>query len=403
MFSDRIPDALSPNRLALALADTRAAGRRIIDLTESNPTRASLDYPTDLLAPLGASAGLAYTPHPLGLRTAREAIAGDYARRNTAVSPDRIALTASTSEAYALLFKVLCNPGDEVLVPRPSYPLFEHLTRFEGVVAKPYDLDYHGVWTVDRGSVERAVSDRTRAILVVHPNNPTGSFVSPGDLESIAAACRTRGAALIADEVFCDYELESGARARAGDVFALHDVLVFALGGLSKSVGLPQVKLAWIAVGGADRLATPALDALELACDTYLSVSTPVQLAAAHLFERGASIRRQIHERIARNYAQLGRLTAGSPASALLRAEGGWSAVVRMPAFGAEEDLVLGLLAEDGVLVHPGYFFDFPHEAFVIVSLLPEPQIFDAGVARLLTRAVVSDASSFEAPPPRID
>jgi aspartate/methionine/tyrosine aminotransferase len=224
---------------------------------------------------------------------------------------------------------------------------------------------------------------------VVHPNNPTGSFVSPGDLDVIAALCQRFDAALIADEVFSDYELEEGARGRAGDVFALDDLLVFALGGLSKSVGLPQVKLAWIAVSGPDTLAGPAIERLELACDTFLSVSTPVQLAAPHLFDRGATIRAQIQRRIARNHKELVRHAAGSPASSVLRVEAGWSAVVRMPSFGTEEDLVVELLEDKGVLVHPGFFFDFPHEAYVIVSLLPEPRVFDQGTTHLLARATI--------------
>jgi aspartate/methionine/tyrosine aminotransferase len=287
------------------------------------------------------------------------------------------------------LFKILCNPGDEVLVPRPSYPLFEHLTRFEGIVARPYDLEYHGSWSIDRDTLAHAVSSRTRAVLVVHPNNPTGSFVSPDDLEAVAAVCRRQDAALIADEVFTDYELEKGARGRAGDVFACDDVLVFGLGGLSKSIGLPQVKLAWIAVGGPVTLADPALERLELACDTFLSVSTPVQLAAPDLLERGGAIRAQIQRRITRNYAHLVSCAADSPASSVLRVEAGWSAVVRMPSLVPEEDLVLDLLEEDGVLVHPGFFFDFPRESYLIVSLLPEPHAFDTGTAPLLARAQI--------------
>src|ERR1700674_1431105 len=250
MFSARVQADLAPNRLATAVGRACAGGPPIIDLTESNPTRAGFDYPADLLAPLGDRGGLAYSPQPLGAAGARRAVAADYARRGLAVSPDHLALTSSTSEAYSLLFKVLCDPGDEVLVPRPSYPLFEHLTRLDAVTAVPYDLDYHGAWTVDLDSVERAFSARTRAVLIPSPTNPTGSFVKQRELDRIAALGARHDAAIIADEVFAVYELVDGAAGQGAQVLTRGDVLVFSLGGLSKSVGLPQVKLGWIAVAG---------------------------------------------------------------------------------------------------------------------------------------------------------
>jgi aspartate/methionine/tyrosine aminotransferase len=355
----------------------------LIDLTESNPTRAGFEYPPDLLAPLGEARGLRYAPSPLGAMDARRAVAADYERQGVTVLPERIVLDASTSDGYSLLFKLLANEGDEVLVPRPSYPLFDHLTRLDLVVTRYYDLDVHGSWSIDFASLERAITRRTRAVLVVSPNNPTGSFIAADELDRLAAICAPRDIAIIADEVFADYELEPGAASRAGRVATRRDVLSFALGGLSKSVGLPQVKLGWMAVGGPDRLAAEALERLELVCDTYLAVSTPVQLAAAELLHRGAAVRSQIASRIVANYRALQTAVAGAPSCRVLRSEGGWYAVLQVPSLESEEDLVLRLLA-DGVLTHPGYFFDFPRESFLIVSLLPPEASFADGVSRVL-------------------
>ena len=385
-FSGRIPHELESNRLALALARLRDEGRPILDLTQSNPTRASFSYPSNLLEPLAHARGLSYRPEPLGVAEARAAVAADFARRGRHVNPGRIALTASTSEAYSLLFKVLCDPGDEVLVPQPSYPLFEHLTRLDGVSSIGYQLDYHGRWSVDLSSVERALSPRTRALLVVSPNNPTGNFISQPDLDALAALCVQRDIAVISDEVFADYALQDDSGVAQGVLSDRTDVLGFTLGGLSKSVGLPQVKLGWIAVSGSDTIVDATLARLELACDTYLSVSTPVQLATPEILERGADVRHQIRARVRRNLAHCATLVADRPACTLLHTEGGWSAVIQVPTFEPEEELMLALLAETSVLVHPGYFFDFPTESFVIVSLLTPEDIFADGLARVLDR-----------------
>jgi aspartate/methionine/tyrosine aminotransferase len=384
VFSTRIPANLAPNRLADALRTVRAGNRPFIDLTESNPTRAGFSYPADLLEPLADRRALRYEPSPFGRADAREAIAADYRRQGVAVPPARIVLTASTSDAYSLLFKLLANPGDDVLVPRPSYPLFDHLTRLDLVVTRPYDLDVHGGWAIDFASIERAITPRTRAVLVVSPNNPTGSFVREAELDRLAALCAPRDIAIIADEVFADYELEPGAAAAAGRAASRGDVLAFALGGLSKSAGLPQVKLGWIAAAGPDRLVDAALERLELICDTYLTVSTPAQVAAAQLLQRGAGIRRQIAARVAANYGWLRSAVAGTPSCSALRSEGGWYGVVQVPSLAPEEDLVLDLLTAAGVLAHPGYFFDFPRESFLVVSLLPPEASFADGVTRVL-------------------
>ena len=389
MFSTRTPADLTPNRLAETLKAARAEGRSILDLTESNPTRAGFDYPKDLLRPLADSRGLMYTPSPFGLLEARVAVARDYERRGVDVNPLRIALTASTSEAYGCLFKLLTDAGDEVLIPRPSYPLFDHLASLDRVTARPYDLDPDAGWRIDFESLEAAVTSRTRAILVVSPNNPTGSFVKSDEVERLAELAAAHDLALVADEVFADYELTRGARATAGRVMERRDVLSFSLGGLSKSVGLPQLKLAWIAVGGPARLVDPALERLELICDTYLSVSTPVQAAAAELLERGVSVREQIARRVSANYQRLLEKAARcalTPACRVLASEGGWSAVVEVPSLESEEALVVDLLRDEGVLAHPGYFFDFPRESYLVVSLLvPEAQFAD-GTDRVLRR-----------------
>jgi aspartate/methionine/tyrosine aminotransferase len=383
MFSSRLPGSLSTNKLSISLERLRASGRPILDLTESNPTKAGFGYPLDLLAPLAHARGLVYDPHPLGLPAARQAIAGDFRRRGVDVPAERVALTASTSEAYSVLFKLLADPGDEVLVPRPSYPLFDHLTQLDALVARPYDLEYHGAWTIDCASVEGAMTARTRVLLIVHPNNPTGSFVKHGELDRLAELCADRGVAIVADEVFADYELEPGAARHAARVLDRRDVLVFSLGGLSKSAGLPQVKLGWIAVAGPDVLIDRTLERLELVCDTYLSVATPVQAAAAELLEGGADIRGQIQARVSGNYQRLKAATSGASVCRALEAEGGWYAVLQVPTLGSEEDLVLHLLEKDNVLTHPGYFFDFPSESYLVVSLLTPQPTFEDALGRL--------------------
>jgi aspartate/methionine/tyrosine aminotransferase len=382
-----VPADLAPNRLAAALAYARRDERRLIDLSASNPTRAGFSYDPHLLAPLADARGLVYAPEPFGLREAREAVAAESGRHGIAIDADAVAITASTSEAYSLIFKVLCDPGDEVLVPRPSYPLFDHLTRLDGVVPVGYDLEYHGRWSVDAASIARALSPRTRAVLVVSPNNPTGNFVSGDEMDEIESLCAGAGIAVIADEVFADYNIDAAAAARAGRLPG-RSCLGFSLGGLSKSVGLPQVKLGWIVLSGPLPLVDAARGRLELACDTYLSVSTPVQAAARELLAAGAPVREAIQARVRANFKSLDSLAAAAPSCTVLRTEGGWYAVMQVPSLMPEEDLVLQLLATEGVLVHPGYFFDFPRESYLVLSLLtPEPD-FAEGVRRIL-RSVV--------------
>ncbi len=386
MFSSRIPADLAPNRIGRAVSRLQAARTEVVDLTESNPTRVGFRFPPGLLRGAPERDVRLYRPAPLGLPPARAAVAAHLTRPGRSVASARVALTASTSEAYGFLFKLLCDPGDAVLVPRPSYPLFEHLTRLEGVRALPYALEHHGRWELDVGGLEAAVTPRTRAVLLVNPNNPTGSFVSSGEVDAVARICREHGLALIADEVFGAYPMNGAAPAPSVLDQPRRDVLAFSLGGLSKAVGLPQLKLGWIVADGPPAVVERALAGLELIGDTYLSVAAPVQLAARALLAEGAAVTAQIAARVRANYAALRRRVERHPAIRLPAVDGGWYAVLQIPATEPEEAVVLDLLERDGVLVHPGYFFDFPREAFLVVSLLPAPDAFEAGIARVLAR-----------------
>lgn len=384
MFSTRVPHDRAVTRLAAAVAAARARGP-VLDLTISNPTRAGIFYPPDLLAALADRKSLTYRPEPLGLEDARAAVADTFVARGLPIGRERIVLTSSTSEAYSLLFKLLCDPGrSDVLTPVPSYPLFDHLARLDGVGQRRYGLEYHGAWTIDVASLDRAWTPAVRAVLAVSPNNPTGSVLHASDADELVTRCASRGAALIVDEVFWDYPLG----APLVDVPALRTppCLLFRLGGLSKTVGLPQLKLGWIAIDGPADLVAEARDRLELIADTYLSVSTPVQVAARSLLADGASIRAAILDRVRANDATLRRLAGVASHVNVLPAEAGWSAVVRVPAVRTEEEIVTALLEQHSVIVHPGYFFDFAHEAFLVLSLLPEPDVFTRGVEYILER-----------------
>jgi alanine-synthesizing transaminase len=381
MFSSRLPDRLTPNALAQAVDAARRAGAPLLDLTDTNPTACGLLSREDAVSSLGDPRGLRYEPDPRGLAAARDAVARDYLRHDAIVRAERIVLTAGTSEAYGFLFKLLCNPGDAVLVPQPSYPLFDVLARLEGVVARPYRLEYHGVWWIDRPTVLAALDRDTRALLVVTPNNPTGSMLRAADREWLADLAADRGVAIISDEVFRDYPL--GPRADAASLLGEARALTFVLGGLSKSVGLPQVKLAWAITSGPEAAVTEALERLDVIADTYLSVSTAVQWAAASLLDAGAALRAAIAARLTTNLGTMRARVGAQPALTLIEPEGGWSAVLRVPATVSEESLVLDLISRARVVVHPGFFFDFAAEAFLVVSLLPDPAVFAEGIDRV--------------------
>ena len=385
MFSSRFHWDLRQNRLTQAVAERRRSGARILDLTESNPTRAGFTYPSGMLKAFEDPRSLLYEPTPAGLIDARQAVTGYYTARGLNVAPDRILLTASTSEAYAYLFKLLADPGDNVLVPRPSYPLFEFLADMESVQVIQYPLAFHGGWSIDLHALEEAFTDRTRAIVVVNPNNPTGSFLKRAERDALSRLCAGRNLALISDEVFSDYGFTADAE-RGLSVAGCEECLAFAMSGLSKIAGLPQMKLGWIVVSGPADLRALSMEKLEWIADTYLSVSTPVQWAAARLLTAGEGVQRQIRERTASNLALARQTFAGSAAS-VLPVEGGWSVTLRAPSVKSEEEWALELLTRDGVLVQPGYFFDFESEAYLVLSLLTRPEEFAEGIG-LVRRAV---------------
>ena len=406
MFSSRTNWSLAPNRLSQAIEERRRTGLPILDLTESNPTHAGFAFQSaDVLEPLADPRSLTYEPNPRGLGVAREAVAAYYAERGVEVDAGQIFLTASTSEAYSYVFRLLADAGDRVLVPRPSYPLFEYLARLGDVELTPYPLVFDHEWRMDLDALratlpasragDAGAAPRARAILVVHPNNPTGSFVRPSELAPLLELCRRDDLALIADEVFADYAFAAGREAaslgaRVGTFAATTEALSFTLSGLSKLSALPQMKLAWIVVSGPADLRQAALERLEVIADTYLSVSAPVAYALPRWLEIGRRVRPQIMARLERNLRYLDlQLASGSPVSRLAT-EGGWYAILRIPATRSDEDWAVHLVRSDGVLVHPGHFYDFPSEGYLVLSLLPQPEIFEAGVSKLVARVCQS-------------
>jgi alanine-synthesizing transaminase len=391
VFSRRLAWTSPENALA-TLARDRGARGEVIDLTESNPTAVGLPYPLESLrAALGRAGAEAYRPTPFGLNPARAAVARSYADQGVGVQADRIVLTASSSESYAFLFKLLADPGEAVLVPEPSYPLFEYLARLEGVVPLPYRLAFDGVWHIDFGSVERALrrdhpgAPRPRALVIVNPNNPTGSYVKRNELARLTEIAAGHDLALISDEVFAPYSFAADperVETVAAEPSLAGAVPSFSLGGLSKACGLPQLKCGWIVVGGRDPEAS--LAALELVADTFLSVGTPVQAALPELLAVGKDVRAAIAGRVVGNRGALQAALGPGSATTLLSAEGGWSAILRVPATRTDEAWAAALLDEAAVLVHPGYFFDLSGGTFLVVSLLPSGERFAEGVRRLL-------------------
>jgi aspartate/methionine/tyrosine aminotransferase len=387
VFSSRLPSSLDDNPLARAAAAHRAAGLPIFDLTLSNPTQAGFAYPTAAIAAaLGAGASAPYEPHARGLLSARAAIAAYYQGRGPhPVSPDRLHLTASTSEAYGLLFKLLGDPGAEVLTPHPSYPLIEHLATLEGWRARPYPLVYDNArgWSIDCAALAAAITPATRALAIIHPHNPTGWLMRGGEeAHFLLELCASRGLALIVDEVFLDYV--AAASSTLAQSFAAHAVsaLTFTLGGLSKSCAMPHLKLGWIHVGGPAADVAAAQARLDFIADAYLSVATPVQAAAPRLLEVGAGLRAQIHARLAENYAALAAVDWPAGFAALPH-QAGWCALLRRPSAPDEELLARQLLDRAGVLAHPGYFFDFAEPGWHVLSLLPEPATFRSALTAL--------------------
>ncbi len=393
MFSRRFKWELAPNQFTRLLDEkrltvARLAGALLFDLTASNPTQVGLPYPaSEILSALTNEAALTYEPAPRGLLVAREAVANlYYADRLLSVSPEQIHLTASTSEAYSFLFKLLCDQGDNVLMAQPSYPLFDFLATLEGVTLKPFALEYlhpHG-WQIDFLSLQQAIDERTRALILVHPNNPTGSFIKRDELDQLNALCQQHQLALIVDEVFLDYVFAED-RTQMNSFVANDEALTFVLSGLSKVLALPQMKLGWIVTNGPAALRDEALERLDLIADTFLSVGAPVQHAMASWLANGTPFQLMVLERVTSNWEWLASQVEGT-ACRLLQVEGGWYATLEVPRLMSEETLILQLLDEDDVVVHPGYFFDYAREGYLVLSLLPEAAVFAEGVRRILKR-----------------
>jgi len=382
MFAKRTNWNLTPNRLSEALAAHRAAGKPLLDLTVSNPTECGFEYDSSaILNALSNPAALSYEPNPKGLESARRAVAGYYSDRSENVSTEDIVLTTSTSEAYSYVFRTLCDPGDELLIPSPSYPLFDFLTDIQDVSLVRYPLLYDHGWQIDFHSLEQAITPRTRGVIVVNPNNPTGNFVKSAEMAKLNAICSARELAIVADEVFFDFALDGD---RPVGFAANRGAPTFTLSGLSKICGLPQMKAAWLIVSGPQPWKSEALARLEVMADTYLSVNAPVQLAIPKFLELRHSFQEQVMARAQRNIAELDRQLTAQKAVSRLKVEGGWCAVLRVPATRSDEDLAIELLTTHGVSVHPGHFYGFPSKGYLVVSLLALETKFSTGVARLI-------------------
>ena len=410
MFSERTNWKLAQNRFTQALEQVRATGAKVLDLTVSNPTLAGLHYDAQaILGALASPRALDYDPQPKGLHEARKAVAGYYREEHGVrdLDAERIILTTSTSEGYSFVFRLLCNAGDELLVPKPSYPLFEFLADLQDVRLKPYELIYDHGWQMDWPSLEKAVTARTRGVVVVHPNNPTGSYVQAAEIEMLNSFCREHGLAVIADEVFLDYRIgdfqESpgqGANARplhapGGDdklasssssFVANLEVLTFTLSGLSKIAALPQMKVAWVVTTGPQRVIAEAMGRLEVIADTYLSMNAPLQWAMPALLEQRKKIQPQLMQRVKENLAELDEQLAAQRTCERLSVEGGWYAVLRVPVTRSDEELAIELLLEKSVLVHPGHFYDFPSDGYLVLSLITPREDFADGIKAVLER-----------------
>jgi len=423
MFSERTNWKLARNRYTDAIEDARARGARLLDLTASNPTRVGLEYDSrTILAALGSEKALDYDPQAKGLLAAREAVSeyyrdrcargeGDVASNVSTtgdletVDPERVVLTTSTSEGYSFVFRLLCNAGDELLVPKPSYPLFEFLADLQDVKLVPYPLIYDHGWQMDFPSMEKAVTQRTRGVVLVHPNNPTGSYVKVREREELNAFCQRHRLAVIVDEVFLDYRLESVLETHPNSLHAPlgrhspvqrlgrddrcsfagnQEVLTFTLSGLSKISALPQMKVAWVVTSGPREVVGAAMGRLEVIADTYLSMNAPMQWAVPVLLEQRKRIQSQLMERVRANLAELDRQIAGQRMCQRLELEGGWYAVLRVPVTRSDEDLAIELVREKSVLVHPGHFYDFPSDGYLVLSLITEAEEFTAGIASVL-------------------
>ena len=382
MFSDRTNWSLDTNRLSEGLAKHRASKKVLFDLSVSNPTECGFIYDRHaILKALSQRASLRYKPDPRGLIAARRAVARYYSACGKKVAVDDICLTTGTSEAYGFVFRLVCNPGDEVLVPEPSYPLLNLLADIQDVKLVRYPLLYDHGWQIDFHALEQAITPRSRAVVVVNPNNPTGHYVDVADIKRLTEICSARKMAVIADEVFLDFAL---AAKRPPSFAANAEALTFTMSGLSKLCGLPQMKASWFVTNGPKELKSEALERMEVIADTYLSMNTPVQLAIPVLLRQRHAFQKQVMKRIRRNLRELDRQIAGQKHIERLEVEGGWNAVLRVPALHSDEDLAIRLLSEKSVYLHPGHFYDFPGDGFMVVSLITPERIFAEGIKRVL-------------------
>ena len=383
MFADRTNWNLAPNRLSKALASHRFAGKPLIDLTASNPIECGFAYPNqEILAALSNPGSLSYQPEPRGLLAAREAITGYYAARGDTVPANDILLTTSTSEAYSFVFRLLCNPGDEILIPTPSYPLFDLLADIQDVRLVRYPLVYDHGWQIDFHALDAAITPRSRGIIVVHPNNPTGHFTKPQEIASLNQLCTAHRMALIADEVFLDFSLSP----KAVHSWATNaEALTFTMSGLSKICGLPQMKVAWLVANGPQHLKSQALDRLEVIADTYLSMNAPVQHAIPKFLQQRSEFQRQLMSRVRANLAELDRELMAQKSCSRLEVEGSWYGILRVPATRSDEEIALELLETRGVYLHPGHFYDFPGEGYLVVSLIAPERDFAEGIRGVLS------------------
>ena len=383
MFAERTNWNLAGNRLSEALARHRAGGKQVLDLIASNPTECGFEYDSEeILTALRHPAALRYEPNPKGLKSARLAVTEYYSARGAAASAEDIVLTTSTSEAYSFVFRLLCNPGDELLIPAPSYPLFGFLADIQDVKLVRYPLVYDHGWQIDLHSLQQAITPRTRGVIVVNPNNPTGHFIKEKELAKLNELCAARGMALIEDEVFLDFALGDARPVTfAGNAAAL----TFAMSGLSKIAGLPQMKMAWLIASGPKELKRQALERLEVIADTYLSPNVPVQLATPVFLQQRTGFHKQVMERFRRNLAELDRQISKQKTCERLETEGGWYVILRVPATRSDEELAIELLTKEDVYVHPGHFFDFAAEGYLVLSSIAREEEFGDGVRKILS------------------
>jgi len=397
-FSKRTEWELTSNKLMSCLEKVRGEDEKIIDLTESNPTHCDFEYPQErILEGFLNPKNMDYRPSAQGLLDARQAICRCYWDRGYEIKPEQIFVTSSTSEAYSFLFRLLTNPGDHVLFPRPSYPLFEFLVDLNDIDMDTYPLIYNKnesqdkhTWQIDFDRFRAAFYPNTKAVVLVNPNNPTGSFIKRDELSAIAEFCMDKNMSIISDEVFWDYSLSENNHEFISAVDN-KKCLTFVLGGVSKCLALPQMKVSWIILNGPEELVKEAYNRLEVIADTYLSVNTPAQNALQQWLTLHSMIKGEVVKRLEANYAFVKEAIQKTPSCSCLNAEGGWYVIVKLPNCYSEEHWAMELLTKEHVFVHPGYFFDFYDEPYIVLSLLTPEAEFKEGVGRIINRVALEN------------